>query len=76
MSEAKTVQKMVRPITVRCGAPGCTAKAEAAVTFIGDSEEYEVIAPRGWTFDRPHPQSTRDVVFGACPAHPKRGGAQ
>lgn len=76
MSEAKTVQKMVRPITVRCGATGCTAKSEAAVTFMGGSEEYEVIAPRGWTFDRPHPQSTRDVVFGECPAHSKGGAAK
>jgi hypothetical protein len=71
MTEAKTVQKIIRPVTVRCGAPGCTAKADAAVSSTGEGDADEVIAPRGWVFDRPHPQSTRDVIFGMCPAHAK-----
>jgi hypothetical protein len=72
MTEAKTVQKMVRPITVRCSSEGCSAKSEAAASFTGDGDDYEIIAPRGWTFANSHAQSTRDVVFGNCPAHSKR----
>ncbi len=71
MTEAKTVQKKVRAISVRCGAAGCTAKAEAAATYEGEGENYEVIAPRGWTFHERDPRSTLDVVFGKCPAHAK-----
>jgi hypothetical protein len=68
MSEAKTVQKRVKPVTIRCGAEGCTAKAEGAATFTGD-DDVEVIAPRGWKFGARDPRATNDVVYGRCPAH-------
>jgi hypothetical protein len=70
MSEAKTVQKIIRPITVRCGTAGCTAKAEA-VASTSDEGDDEIIAPRGWSFAKKNPQSTRDVVYGLCPQHAK-----
>jgi hypothetical protein len=69
MSEAKTIQQRVRPVTLRCASPGCAAKAEGAMTFEGDSDQYEIIGPRGWSFKERNAQSTQDVVFGKCPEH-------
>jgi hypothetical protein len=70
MSEVKTVQKRVKPISVQCGAPGCGAKAEAVAMYTDD--ECEVVAPRGWTFAAPQPTPKGDVVGGLCPAHARR----
>jgi hypothetical protein len=72
MTEAKTVQKKVRPITIRCAAEGCTEKGEGAAMSEGDGED-EIIAPRGWTFGaKPDPRSKGDVVYGFCPQHGKK----
>ena len=70
MTEAKTVQKRVRPITIRCGTAGCTTKADAVMATTGDDEE--IIAPRGWTFLGSLVPSGADVVVGTCPTHSKR----
>jgi hypothetical protein len=68
MSEPKTVQQMVRAITVRCSSPNCSATGDAAVTSSGPGTD-KVIAPRGWLFGQPDPRSTKDVIYGLCPAH-------
>jgi hypothetical protein len=69
MSDAKTIRKMVKPITVRCGAPGCMKSDDAIATYTDDAEsDFEIVAPRGWTFGRPS-QTKGDVVYGACPVH-------
>jgi hypothetical protein len=73
-SEEKTLQQIVRPITLRCGSPGCSASCDAVATSsVGGKDDGKggLVAPRGWTFDPNDPRSTRDVMFGACPAHPK-----
>jgi hypothetical protein len=72
MTDAKTVQTMIRPITIECGAAGCSAKSEAAASFRGDGGEYDVIAPRGWTFAERLAQPMGDVVIGRCPEHSKK----
>jgi hypothetical protein len=72
MTDAKTVQQRIAPITVKCAAAGCTAKAEAAASFKGDGDDYDVIAPRGWSFAKKDPRSNAQVVYGACPAHAKK----
>ena len=71
MSEAKTVQKIIRPITVRCSAEGCRTQAEAAASPSEGGED-DIIAPRGWVFAPRSPQSTRDVVYGLCPVHSRK----
>lgn len=68
MSEPKTVQRRIRPITIRCGIPGCTTKPQDAVASEQDDAPPEIIAPRGWTFP-PSAVTTGDTVVGRCPAH-------
>ncbi len=68
MTDMKTVQRKIRPITVRCGIPGCTTKPmDAALDELGGGA-YEVIAPKGWTFPS-NPNGSGDVYVGTCPAH-------
>lgn len=70
MSDANTVRKRIKPITVRCGVPGCTKSDDAIASFGSDvvDTDFEVVAPRGWTFRRPV-QLVGTDVYGACPAH-------
>ena len=69
MSDTKTVQRKIRPITIRCGIPGCASKPLDAVLEEHDGGKHEVIAPRGWTFP-PIGNGTGDVFVGTCPSHP------
>jgi hypothetical protein len=70
MSETKTVQRQIRPITIRCGSPGCTSKPVDAVLEEHEGADSEVIAPRGWTFPpKPKGKGKDDVFVGTCPAH-------
>jgi hypothetical protein len=72
MSEGKTVMRRIRPIRIRCGAAGCTQAQDAAIEERDDEGiDFEIIAPKGWTFPSKDPQSTRDVVVGRCPLHTK-----
>jgi hypothetical protein len=68
MSETKTVQRMIKPITVRCGTAGCATKPVDAVLEVNDGGKDEIIAPKGWTFPK-GVQGKGDVYVGACPAH-------
>ena len=68
MSEPKTVQRKVRPITIRCGARGCATKPQDAVLEEHDDGTWEVIAPKGWAFPK-SPAVNGDVLVGTCPAH-------
>ena len=64
----KTVQRKIRPITVRCGIPGCTTKPmDAAIEEI-DGGEHKMIAPKGWTFPA-GANGSGDVFVGTCPIH-------
>ena len=68
MTDLKTVQRKIRPITVRCGIPGCTTKPmDAVLEDLGDGG-HEVIAPKGWTFPSPA-NGAGDVFVGTCPTH-------
>jgi hypothetical protein len=67
MNEANTVQRIVRPITIRCGGPSCDAKSDAVAMSSGEGDE--IVAPRGWRFKTADPRSTRDVIVGVCPLH-------
>lgn len=69
MSETKTVQRKVRPITIQCGARGCATKPQDAVLEEHEDGTTEVIAaPKGWAF--PKNQAPKgDVLVGTCPAH-------
>jgi hypothetical protein len=68
MSEVKTVQRKVRPITIRCGARGCKTKPLDAVLEERGDGTREVIAPAGWAFAK-NPPGSGDVFVGTCPAH-------
>lgn len=69
MSDANTVRKRVKPITVRCGAPGCNRTDDAIASYGSDADaSFEVVAPRGWTFRKP-PQLVGQDVYGSCPTH-------
>jgi hypothetical protein len=68
MTDMKTVQRKIRPITARCGIPGCTTKPIDAVLEEHEGGVHEVIAPKGWTFPS-NPNSKGDVFVGTCPAH-------
>ena len=68
MSEVKTVQKKVRPITIKCGGRGCTTKPLDAVLEERPDGTCEVIAPKGWAFPK-NPSGKGDVFVGTCPAH-------
>ncbi len=64
----KTVQRKIRPITIRCGVPGCATKPIDAALDEKEGGGGEVIAPRGWTFPSPV-HGSGDVFVGTCPAH-------
>ena len=68
MSEVKTVQKKVRPITIKCSGRGCTTKPLDAVLEERADGTCEVIAPKGWAFPK-NPSGKGDVFVGTCPAH-------
>ena len=68
MTDTKTVQRRIRPITIRCGIPGCETKPQDAVLEEHDASKPEVIAPTGWTFP-PNVQETGGAFVGMCPAH-------
>ncbi len=68
MSETKTVQRMIRPITVRCGTAGCTTKPIDAVLEVHENGTNEIIAPKGWTFPA-KAQGAGDTFVGTCPIH-------
>ena len=68
MTDTKTVQRRIRPITIRCGAPGCGTKPHDAVLDEHDDGTHDVIAPSGWIFP-PNVQGRGDVFVGFCPYH-------
>jgi hypothetical protein len=68
MSDTKTVQRRIRPITIKCGAPGCTTKPQDAVLDEHDDGTGDVIAPGGWKFPK-NMQGRGDVFVGLCPLH-------
>jgi hypothetical protein len=68
MSDTKTVQRRVRPITIRCGIPGCATKPLDAALDEQDEAKHEVIAPPGWTFP-PNVRETNGAFVGMCPVH-------
>jgi hypothetical protein len=68
MSEAKTVQRKVRPVTIQCGVHDCRTKPLDAVLEERADGTYEVIAPKGWAFAK-NPHGTGDVFIGTCPVH-------
>jgi hypothetical protein len=68
MSETKTVQRKVRPITIQCGARGCATKPQEAVLEEHADGTAEVIAPKGWAFPKKR-AGKGDVFIGTCPAH-------
>jgi hypothetical protein len=68
MSDTKTVQRRIRPVTIKCGAPGCGTKPLDAVLDEHDDGTHDVIAPKGWTFP-PNVQGKGDIFVGFCPSH-------
>ena len=68
MSEIKTVQKNVRPITIECGARGCKTKPLDAVLEEHADGTYEIIAPKGWAFAKKR-SPAGSVFVGTCPVH-------
>jgi hypothetical protein len=70
MSETKTVQRKVRPITIQCGAQGCATKPLDAVLEERADGTCEVLAPKGWGFAKnPRGIGDGDVFVGTCPVH-------
>jgi hypothetical protein len=71
MTDLKTVQRRIRPITIRCGIPGCPTKPQDAVLEERDDGKDEVIAPNGWSFSA-NVQESGGTFVGKCPAHPSK----
>ncbi|MGO8998662.1 MAG: hypothetical protein ACLQVI_35515 [Polyangiaceae bacterium] len=68
MSDTNTVQRKVRPITIKCGASGCSTKPLDAVLEEHADGTREVIAPKGWAFAK-NPHTAGDAFVGTCPVH-------
>ena len=68
MSDANTVQRKVRPVTIKCGGRGCPTKPMDAILEEHEDGTSEIIAPKGWVFPK-NPKGSGDVYVGTCPVH-------
>jgi hypothetical protein len=72
MSDAKTIQRQVRPVTIACGGRECPTKPIDAILEEHADGSSEILAPRGWVFPK-NPKASGNVYVGTCPAHEVKG---